>query len=584
VLSRSRVRAEALAYDPVHHLLEFSTEQGKVQESVGLFVTRQARLSPNREALVDIASGRRLTFADLNRRVNRLASALSQKLKCGDRIAVLLKNQPEYVESYFAIAKSGAVMVPLNWRFVADELAFVISDSGSTALIYGAEFDDTVRKLRKKAQIGTWIRVGEGPDPDAERYEELLECGSEAEPPITAHDDDLLMIVYTSGTTGFPKGAMLSHSNMLWACLTWNSTLDMRPLDRHLLLLPLFHLGGSFPLSAAHHRGQTVVLMKSADPDNILQVIGREKINVGVIVTTILRRMLEALEHHRYNLSPLRWLVVGGEAVPALLVRSAAEMGIEVLQDYGLTEACGIATIISSEDALRKAGSSGKAYVHTDVRIVDESGQDVAPGQLGEILVRARHVMKGYWNRPEATSHSLRSGWLYTGDVATLDEEGYVYIRERKKDMIISGGENIYPTEVEQVLQRHPHIKEVAVIGQPSATWGESPVAVVVRKENASITLEELRSYCRDKLAGYKIPRTVEFVDELPRNPTGKVQKHLLEADRIGGEGRKGLVHVLLQSESFRLGLGANLRQRPVEGLAHVEGFGPQLELARFHL
>jgi acyl-CoA synthetase (AMP-forming)/AMP-acid ligase II len=238
------------------------------------------------------------------------------------------------------------------------------------------------------------------------------------------------------------------------------------------------------------------------------------------------RRLLFEGDDARDKLK-LRWVIVGGEAVPASLVESAAARGIEVLQDYGSTEA-GPVTIMSSEDAVSKAGSCGKPHFHTEVRVIDDRGADVGPDEVGEIIVRARHIMKGYWNRPHSTSEVLRDGWFYTGDLATIDSDGFLYIKDRKRDMIISGGENIYPAEVERVLMSHPQVKEVAVIGQRSEQWGESPVAIVVLKDGTDMSPECLISFCRGKIAGYKIPRNVEFVSELPRTVTGKVQKNVL--------------------------------------------------------
>ena len=501
-------------------------------KSVGSFVTKRAYLNPAQEAAVEFERGRRLTFLELNSRINRLANGLASRGVCkGDRLAILLPNSLEYVETYFASAKIGAVVVPLNWRLVPDELEFILRDSGSSVLVYGSAFDGNANALKQRdTSVCTWIRVSDGEShlSSAQDYDEILQQASESEPGITARGDDLLLLVYTSGTTGFPKGAMLTHDNMLWACITWNVTCDMRAGDRHLIVLPLFHLGGLFPLTAAFHRGQTAVILRSAEPQHLLRSIEREKVTVGVIVTTILRLILQTLEDKTYNCTTLRWVVAGGEAVPAELILRAAGLGIEILQDYGLTETCGIATIISSEDAVKKAGSSGKPYFHTEVRVVADDGRDVSPGEVGEVIVRGPHAMKGYWNRAKATAETIREGWLYTGDLATIDHDGCIYIRDRRKDMIISGGENIYPAEIERVLQLHSKIREVAVIGQHSAKWGESPAAIVVVKEGASLSTEEVLSHCRSRLAGFKLPQCIEIVSELPRTPTGKVQKHVL--------------------------------------------------------
>lgn len=501
-------------------------------ENIGSLLTRQANRSRGLEAVVSVEQGLRITYLELNRRANEIASGMLAKgITKGERVAFLLMNGIEFVEAYFAAAKIGAVVVPLNWRLTPDELEFIVKDSGSSALIYGSELDGTVNLLyQRTTPVRMWIRVGESNSRPrfAENYETALRRTSATEPDITTADDDLLFIMYTSGTTGFPKGVMHTHETMLWASLTWNMTIDMRHRDRQLIVLPLFHIGGLSPLTAAFHRGQTVVLMRSAEAEAIIQTIAREKITITHIVTTILRRLLLVSPSDQHNCSTLRWIIAGGEAVSPDLIRRGAEVGIEVLQDYGLTEACGPATIISSEDAIRKAGSSGQADIHTEVRVVDKAGRQVEMEEIGELLVRGRHVMKGYWNLPKATAEAIRDGWLYTGDLATMDKDGCIYIRDRKKDMIVSGGENIYPAELERVLQAHPKVKEVAVIGQPSEKWGESPAAILVTKEDENLSADEVIAYCRGKLAGYKVPRRVEFVREIPRTPSGKIQKHLL--------------------------------------------------------
>jgi len=502
-----------------------------LHENIGSFLTRRARRGPNLEAIVEPEKGRRSTYAELNARSNQAAAALlANGIRKGDRVAILLTNRAEFVESYFAAAKIGAIVVPLNWRLVADELQFILKDSGAIGLIYDLVYDATAETLRARdTDVKTWIRVG-GTDSEPhfrKSYENLLAAHPCTEPALGASDDDLLFIMYTSGTTGRPKGVMQTHETMLWASTTWNMTCDMRYLDRHLIVLPLFHIGGLLPLTAAIHRGQTVVVLHSADPDNILRTIAQEKVNVTHIVTTMLRRILtQSVEQP--DRTSLRWAIVGGEAVPPGLTRQAAKAGIEVLQDYGLTEACGPVTIATSEDAREKADSCGGPHFHTEVRVIAPDDREVAPGEVGEVVVRSRHIMKGYWNRPDATAEALKDGWLYTGDLGAIDDDGSLSIRDRKKDMVISGGENIYPAEVERVISSHPKVKEVAIIGQPSGKWGESPVAVVVTKNGAGLNTEEIIAFCRGKIAGYKIPRHVEFVDELPRTPTGKIQKHLL--------------------------------------------------------
>jgi acyl-CoA synthetase (AMP-forming)/AMP-acid ligase II len=334
--------------------------------------------------------------------------------------------------------------------------------------------------------------------------------------------------MYTSGTTGLPKGAVHTHGTMAAACHTVLMTSDQRLRDRYLQMLPLFHVGALMPATGCVVRGATIVLLRAFDPSRAWETIEREKVDTGLAVPAMLQFMWAAPKRTEVDASSLRWLLSGAAPVPVPLIERYAGIGIEIHQVYGLTETCGPACLIGSEQALAKAGSTGPAFFHTDVRVVNEGGRDVAPGEVGEVWIRGAHVMKGYWNRPDATAETIVDGWLKSGDLATVDKEGFVYIQDRKKDMIISGGENIYPAEIESVLAGHPKLLECAVIGQPSAKWGESPAAVVVLRPGETATADEILDFCRNKLARYKLPRAVEFCDAIPRNPTGKILKRIL--------------------------------------------------------
>lgn len=499
--------------------------------SVGFVLTRRAHLDPELEALVEVERERRFTYKELNARTNQVANVLLAKgLRKGDRVAFLMRNGVEFVESYFAVAKIGAVAVPLNWRLALDELEFIVKDSGSLALMYDSTCDSAALSLfQRKPGIHTWLRSGPS-DPAvafADSYEEQLRKSSAAEPRLSGADDDLLFIMYTSGTTGRPKGVMHTHETMIWMSFTMNTTCDIRYQDRDLAILPLFHIGALLPLTAVIHRGGTVVVLRSFDAGRIFQTIEAERITTMWGVATTLRLMMQHEDRDKYNCSSLRWVVGGGESVPVSLIEYYAKLGIRVLQDYGLTE-CGPATIISPQEAMTKAGSVGKPYVHTNVKVVNEEGAEVAPEQVGEVVVKGRHIMKGYWKQPKETDRAIRNGWLYTGDLGRIDENGYLYIQGRRKDIIISGGENISLAEIERVIIEHPKVREVAVIGQPSSKWGESPAAIVVMKDGERISAKELIDYCREKIAGYKVPHAVEFTTEIPRTPTGKPKKHVL--------------------------------------------------------
>lgn len=505
-----------------------------MKENVGLFLTKRAHLSPTLEGYIDTETGERLSYPQLNARSNRTANMLRKLgVKKGDRVALLLMNSKEFVESFFAIAKIGAIVVPLNWRLVADELAFILKDSGATVLLFGAEFSENVGKLHaggaEMTDIATWIYLGAAENkPDyAQDYGALHESASDAEPEPEAEGDDLLYIMYTSGTTGLPKGAVHTHRTAIWACLTIGATSEQRYRDKYLIALPLYHVGALTPLTRAVHGGQTCYVMRSFDPTATWRLIDEENIDTMLAVPAMLGFMLQVPELDLYDSSALRWCMSGAAPVPVTLIEAYAKMNIEIHQVYGLTESCGPACLTLPEDAVERAGSTGKAFFHTDVRVVDNDGNDVPPGEPGEVIIRGQHIMKEYWNRPEATAETIRDGWLYSGDVATMDKDGFIYIQDRTKDMIISGGENVYPAEIENVILSHPSVVEVAVIGQDSAKWGESPLAVVVRKDD-SLSAQDILNHCQGKLAAFKMPKYVEFIDQIPRNPTGKILKRVL--------------------------------------------------------
>ncbi len=505
-----------------------------MQNNIGRFITKRAHLNPKTEAVVDITSGTRLTYPELNARVNKAGNALTGGgLAAGDRVATLLMNGPEFLETFFGAAKVGGVIVALNWRLVADELSFILTDSGASVMVFDSAFTAVVTELHERGTDGTqitrWIHVGDAATrPDfAVGYEDILGAASNHEPEVGAGDDDLLFIMYTSGTTGLPKGVMHSHNTALWSVVTANTTADTRYDDRYLICLPLFHVGALNPMLSIANLGGTAVIMSEFDPVRIWEVFGEEKVTVTLAVPAMLQFMLLTYNAEAHDISSLRWVMSGAAPVPETLIRTYEAMGIEIHQVYGLTESCGPGCLISPQDALERAGSTGKAFFYGDVRIVNEAGDDCAPHEPGEVLLSGPQIMLGYWNRPEATAEALVDGWLVTGDVAVFDEDGFVYIQDRVKDMIISGGENVYPAEIENVILGMEGVNEVAVIGIASQKWGESPLAVVVRADEA-VTAEAVLAFTDGKLARFKQPKAVEFVDVIPRNPTGKVLKRVL--------------------------------------------------------
>ena len=502
--------------------------------NIGVFLTKRAFMNPELEAIVDYATARRFSFRDLNQRANRFANlARASGIQKGDRVALLLMNSVEYVEAFYGLAKIGAVVVPLNWRLVPDELAYILSNAGATMLVYGKEFAEQVSDLHGRGQSGTaitqWIEVAPAAErlPFAEHYETLMDAASDAEPEIGSGDDDHLFIMYTSGTTGLPKGVVHTHKTVAWALFSIAATADTRFKDRYALALPLFHVGALTPLIGNLYVGITSVLLQQFDPQVMWEIIEKEKITITLAVPAMLSFMLGVPAFERIDYSSLRWIMSGATPVPVTLIERYAELGIEIHQVYGLTESGGPGCLISPDEALARIGSTGKAMFHTEVRVITPDGRDVAPGEPGEVIIRAAHNMVGYWDNPTATAETIRDGWLHTGDVALMDADGFVTIHDRMKDMVISGGENVYPAEIENVLLSHPDIAETAVIGQPSARWGESPFAVVV-SSNPALDENAVLKFCDGKLARFKLPRGAAFVETIPRNPTGKALKRLL--------------------------------------------------------
>ncbi|MEM9606928.1 MAG: long-chain-fatty-acid--CoA ligase [Actinomycetota bacterium] len=512
-----------------------------MEHNIGRFLTKRAELNPDLDAIVDVARGETFSFRQLNDRSNQTANALTGAgVVKGDRVGLLAMNSVEFEESFMAIAKIGATIVPLNWRLVADELSFILTDSDVTALIYGAEFDPVIKELHERGAgdggtpITTWIRIGEdsGRPEFALDYAAIHAAASTDEPDVETSSDDLLYVMYTSGTTGLPKGVMHTHSTVMWALMTIDATADMHYADRYLVALPLFHVGALSPAIGCMYAGATQVVMREFDPVKVWQLIVEQKITTGLLVPAMLQFMLLVKEQVGDVEHPqLRWFMSGASPVPKSLIEAYVALGIEIHQVYGLTESCGPACLIGPDDAIARAGSTGKAFFFTEVRVVDSDGNDTADNEPGEVLVKGDHVMVGYLNRPDATAETLVDGWLHTGDVALRDEDGFIYIHDRIKDMIISGGENVYPAEIENVVMGLEGVADCAVIGVPSTKWGESPCVVAVKAEGAEITEDEIIAHCDGKLARYKLPRVAVFVSEIPRNPTGKALKRILRDD-----------------------------------------------------
>jgi acyl-CoA synthetase (AMP-forming)/AMP-acid ligase II len=495
--------------------------------NAGQFLTERARISAEMEAWVDHATGERVTYRQANSRANQVAHYLrSTGLAPGDRVAVLQSNTPLHAEAYFASAKAGFLFVELNWRLTSAELSYQLLDSGASAILHGDDQAQLVAPLREQFPGARFVNVD-----DAETLAQVR-AQSTHEPPIGATLEDPLFMMYTSGTTGRPKGALMPHrANVAWLN-SLMTTSDLHLGDRQIVVAPLFHIAGLGMTMAAVCRGMTTVLLRAFDPAAMWDVIERERITGFFAVPAMLKFMYDHPRRRTADTSTLRWVVCGAAPVPVTLIEAYAAMGIDIHQVYGATETHGGICMITTENARRKVGSTGLPYFGIDVRVVDKAGNDVPPGAPGEVITRGPHLISGYWNLPDATREAIRDGWFHTGDIGEVDEEGFIYIKDRSKDMVISGGENVYPAEVEDVLLAHPGVKQVAVIGQPSARWGECPCAVVVMADSwagdEAGLAEELKAHVRNRLARYKQPKAYAFVDELPLNPSGKILKRVL--------------------------------------------------------
>lgn len=473
----------------------------------------------------------RWTYRELNEAAARLANGLADLgVVPGDRVALLGRNSVEWVVAYFAAAKAGAILVPVSYWYKPAELAHVLADSGARLLIASADHADVVGAAREglsSLERVVWIG-GEASGDDA-GYAWLIAGSSDEEPERKIAEGDPHVILYTSGTTGFPKGAVLSHRAHVLHAATWASETRAERDDVYLCTYPLFHTGGTdCGILPPLYVGATVVVLPWPDADAIVDAIERHRVTAFRAVPTIWKRLVARDDLERRDLSSLRRVIAGSDAMPAELIAEIRRRFPQAayLQNYGLTEAGPVLTYLRPEDPPSAYGSNGLPHPQAEVRIVGPDDEPLPTGVVGEIVARTEHLMNGYWNLPERTAETLRGGWLHTGDLGYLDESGYLWVTGRQKDVIITGSEHVYPSEVEAVLRLHPAVDEVAVIGVPDAQWGESVCAVVIPAPGATPTAEELIAFVRARLADFKRPRYVVFTDELPRTgPTRKVQK-----------------------------------------------------------
>lgn len=495
--------------------------------NIGDLFRNRAQITPNKEAF--IIKEKRYTFAEMNDQINKFANYLTSiGLQPGDRMALICKNNDYFITAFFAASKLGIITVPVNWRLAPKELAYILEHSGSSLIIYDSIFKDAVLSI--KEQLPTELLLEVGDSAENSPFLDVLKERKNIEPQTTTSNDDVTLMMYTSGTTGKPKGAMLSHMNLFGASVGISHVVDWWHQDRFLSVAPFFHIGGFAPLITNIHNGCTTILMEDFEPVSVWKTIEKEKVTTMMSVPAMLAVMLKVVQQVEVDYSSLRNFTCGASPVPKQLIDAYSQIGIDVQQVYGITEYTGAVSFWKKEMNPLKGDSMGVPVFHGDVKIEDLiSGEELPNSHDGEILCRGPQVFKGYWNNPEESSKVLADGWYRSGDVGRIDEDGFLYVIDRLKDVIVSGGENIYSAEVEAVLQEHPEIAEVAVIGVPDQTWGEIPRAYVVRTPSSKLTENDIFTYCKEHLASYKAIKDVQFIEHLPRNAVGKILKQSLK-------------------------------------------------------
>ena len=489
------------------------------------WIERWASYHPEKLAVREYESGRSLTYGELQELSARAAAFLKEKLDLekGSRVAVLADFCLEYIILFAAAQKLGIVLVPLNYRLTGREIAYMLDNSQPTLFIADEKYLPLLEGQEALAAIRHILK------PSAFMLA-LEEYQGEQGVKETLEDNHPLFILYTSGTTGFPKGAIYTHGMAFWNSVNTATRLDITSQDHTLICMPPFHTGGwNVFLTPFLHHGASFTLLPKFEAGEVLHLLEEEKATVFMAVPTMLKMMIDAPEYPQVTLKSTRYFIVGGEALPIPTIESWHKKGVLIRQGYGLTEAGPNITSLNHEDATRKKGSIGQPNFYVEYKLVDEDGKQVPPGQAGELLLSGPMVTPGYWQNPEATEGAMEGSWFKTGDVAREDEDRFLYIVDRKKNMYISGGENVYPAEVEHFLLTHPAIEEVAVVGVPDDRWGESGKAFVALREGAMLGEQEIIAWCRQGLAKYKVPRYISFTGELPKTDTGKIARKLLK-------------------------------------------------------
>lgn len=498
---------------------------------------RSAKRFPNKEIIV--FEDKRVTYKEMVSNVNKLAHWLQQQgIKKGDKVAGLLFNGVEFIESLFATVKIGAVFVPINYRLTEPEIEYILSHSDSKLVIFDKKFSEEINNIKERIpglEILVQLGQNEFNDDDIFKYTQIMtQPEVEAKSPRLTDNDECL-ILYTSGTTGRPKGVVLTHKNVFINAMNMCIEFNLTRNDTQLVTTPLFHIAGISASTMFIFISGTSVIHQRFDPLTFIQTIEKEKVNYAFMVPSMWDMVISHPDFHKYNVDSLRIINTAATTTPLELKKRLMKSfpNGSVFDTFGMTETAASTATLKGYDPLDKTGTVGMPYTNVEIKVVDDFMNEVKPGEVGEILYRGPTMMKEYYKNPIETEKAFKGGWFHSGDLVTLDEDGYISIVGRKKDMIISGGENIYPKEIEEVLYTHPDIVDAAVVGIPDPKWGETPKAFIVKAPNSMLTADQVIEYLDNKIANYKKPRHVEFINEMPRNASGKILKHVLKSTEI---------------------------------------------------
>lgn len=503
---------------------------GVIELNLGMTLARNARQIPEKKAV--IFGEKSYTYKQLNQKVNQLANGLvASQIKKGEKIAILMKNSDQFVIVFYAIMKVGAIAVPINFRLATAEVRYILEDSDASVLFFDEPYTSLVSQVTEnnkniKLQVCAGNKIEKN-----QLTMNAISNDNVSEPFVEVLESDVAEILYTSGTTGNPKGALFDHHRILYVAFTSAIMMKMGPEDNLLHVAPLFHSAQlNLFMITGTLLGSTQVIQQDFHPVHVLQAMEQHKITLFFAVPTMYNFLLQVPNYEKYDLSSVKRCGYGAAPMPTALLQQVMKLfrHEQFFNMCGLTEAGPGGVLLLPDEHKTKMGAGGKAMLCTEVRVVNERGEDVAPFETGEFIIKSEMVMKEYYKNPEETRQTLRDGWLYTGDLSIVDEDGYITLVDRKKDMIISGGENIYSTEVEQALYQHPDILEAAVIGLPDEIWGEKVVAIVVGKKGRNLDVEALKLFCCERLASYKVPTEIIVENTIPRNASGKILKYRL--------------------------------------------------------